>query len=48
VPARLVRLALRSQSTLVLGSRRVAPARAEAAGYVFRYPDLDQALADVV
>jgi uncharacterized protein (TIGR01777 family) len=48
VPAWLVRLALRGQSTLVLGSRRVAPARAEAAGYVFRYPDLDQALADVL
>jgi uncharacterized protein (TIGR01777 family) len=48
VPGWLVRLALRGQSTLILGSRRVIPARAEAAGYVFRYPDLDQALADVV
>lgn len=48
IPAWLMRVALRGQATLVLGSRRAIPARAEAAGYVFRFPDLDQALADVV
>jgi hypothetical protein len=48
VPAWAIRLALRGQATLVLGSRRVVPARAEAAGYVFRYADLDAALADVL
>ncbi len=34
----------RGQSTLVLGSRRVWPARALAAGYRFRYPQLEDAL----
>ncbi len=47
-PALLLRLVLRDEATLVLDSRRVAPAAALAAGYVFRYPDLDQALADVL
>jgi uncharacterized protein (TIGR01777 family) len=48
VPAWLIRLVLRGQSTLVLGSRRAVPARALAAGYVFLYADLEQALADVL
>ena len=47
-PAWAIRLALRDQATLLLGSRRVVPARAEAAGYVFRYADLDDALADAL
>jgi uncharacterized protein (TIGR01777 family) len=48
VPAWPIRLVLGGESTLVLGSRRAVPARALAAGYVFQYPDLDQALADVL
>jgi uncharacterized protein (TIGR01777 family) len=48
VPALLIRAALWGQATLVLGSRRAVPARLRAAGYVFLYPELDQALADVL
>jgi uncharacterized protein (TIGR01777 family) len=48
VPAWLIRLVLWGQATLVLGSRRAVPARALAAGYVFLYPDLDEALAEVL
>jgi uncharacterized protein (TIGR01777 family) len=48
VPGWLIRLVLWGQATLVLGSRRAVPARALAAGYVFLYPDLEQALADVL
>ena len=47
-PAWAIRLALRDQSTLVLGSRRVVPARALSAGYRFDQPTLDEALADVL
>jgi uncharacterized protein len=43
-PAWLVRLVLRDMATLALGSRRVWPARALAAGYRFRTPSLDAAL----
>jgi NAD dependent epimerase/dehydratase family enzyme len=32
----------------LLGSRRVAPARAIALGYTFRYPKIDPALDDVL
>jgi uncharacterized protein (TIGR01777 family) len=46
-PAFLLRLVLRDESVLALGSRRVIPAKAESAGYVFRFPDLDAALAEV-
>jgi len=48
VPGWVLRLAMRDQATLVLGSRRVVPARALAAGYSFRYPTLDLALADAL
>jgi len=48
VPAWAIRLALRGQATLILDSRRVAPARAVAAGFRFRHPGLDAALADVL
>jgi uncharacterized protein (TIGR01777 family) len=47
-PAWALRLALRDQATLLIGSRRVAPARALAAGYRFRHPAIDEALADVL
>jgi hypothetical protein len=44
-PATPIRIALGKQATLVLGSRRVAPARALSLGYVFEQPDLEVALA---
>lgn len=47
-PAWLVRLVLGEQSVLLLGSRRVAPARATALGHAFRYPAIDRALEDVL
>ena len=47
-PGWAIRLALRDQATLLLGSRRVVPARALAAGYRFQHPTLDEALADVL
>lgn len=43
-PALPVRLLLGGMATLVLGSRRVVPARAIAAGYAFQRPNLDEAL----
>lgn len=43
-PAWLIRLVFGRQSTLALGSRRVWPAKALAAGYVFRRPRLEDAL----
>ncbi len=48
VPARLVRLVLGEQAVLLLGSRRVAPARAHELGFEFRYPSMDAALGDVL
>jgi uncharacterized protein (TIGR01777 family) len=44
VPAWLLRLVLRGEATLLLGSRRVAPAKLEAAGFTFQYPELEAAL----
>jgi uncharacterized protein (TIGR01777 family) len=43
-PAWIVRLVLRDQSTLALGSRRIWPAKALASGYVFRRPRLEDSL----
>jgi uncharacterized protein (TIGR01777 family) len=43
-PAWVVRLVLRDQSTLALGSRRIWPAKALASGYVFRRPRLEDSL----
>jgi uncharacterized protein (TIGR01777 family) len=43
-PAWAVRLVLRDQSTLALGSRRIWPAKALASGYVFRRPRLEDSL----
>jgi uncharacterized protein (TIGR01777 family) len=44
MPGWLLRLALGEQSTLILGSRRVVPARLLAAGFEFEYRDLETAL----
>jgi uncharacterized protein (TIGR01777 family) len=43
-PAWVVRLMLRDQATLALGSRRIWPAKALASGYVFRRPRLEDSL----
>ena len=43
-PAWIVRLVLGDQATLALGSRRIWPARAIAAGYAFKQPVLEEAL----
>jgi uncharacterized protein (TIGR01777 family) len=45
VPSFAIRLALRGQATLALGSRRVAPARALELGYCFRHDDIVEATA---
>ena len=47
VPAPLLRLAVGELSTVLLASVRAVPRRAEAAGYEFAYPHLDQALQQV-
>ena len=47
-PAWLVRLAMRDQSTLILGSRRVVPARLLEIGVPFAFANLDAALRDVL
>jgi uncharacterized protein len=44
VPAWILRIVLGDQSTLALGSRRVRPAKALAAGYTFQRPILEDAL----
>ena len=46
-PAWLVRLVLGEQAVLLLGSRRVAPARALEVGYDFRYRTIDDAFDEV-
>jgi uncharacterized protein len=43
-PGWIVRLLLRDQATLALGSRRTWPAKALAAGYIFQRPRLEDAL----
>ncbi|MEW5991579.1 MAG: TIGR01777 family oxidoreductase [Chloroflexota bacterium] len=48
VPAWSLRLVLGEQSTLILGSRRVAPARLEHIGFRFRYRELESALRDTL
>ena len=48
VPAWLVRVVLRGQASLPLGSRRIAPARALARGYRFEWTNLGDAMADVL
>ncbi len=44
VPGWLLRLVLRGEATLLVGSRRVAPAKLTAAGFEFAYHDLERAL----
>jgi uncharacterized protein (TIGR01777 family) len=48
VPAPLIRLVMREESILALGSRRILPARATELGYRFLYPNLDEALAEAL
>ena len=48
VPAPLINLALGSQSELLLHGRRAAPAKAQAAGYTFRFGDLHEALENLL
>lgn len=47
-PAFMLRLLLGEMSILLLGGQHLHPQRAIAAGYSFRYSDLDTALADVL
>jgi len=48
VPATAIRLLMGEASVLVLGGQRALPKRLEAAGFAFRWYDLDEALADVI
>lgn len=48
MPAPVLRLALGEMSQLMLGGQRAYPRRLEEQGFVFRYPRLEQALADLV
>ena len=48
VPAPLIRFAMREESILALGSRRVLPARATELGYRYLHPDLDEALVEAL
>ena len=47
-PAAAIRLLMGESSVLVLGGQRALPKRLEAAGFAFRWYDLDEALADVL
>lgn len=48
IPAWVLRMVLREEATLLLGSRRVRPARLLESGYSFRFPDLHDALRDAL
>jgi len=48
VPAAAIRLLMGESSILVLGGQRALPKRLEAAGFGFRWYDLEEALADVL
>lgn len=48
VPAMVIRFLMGEASTLVLGGQRALPKRLDAAGYGFRWYDLEEALSDVV
>ncbi|AMG91274.1 TIGR01777 family oxidoreductase [Citrobacter amalonaticus] len=48
VPATVIRLLMGESSVLVLGGQRALPKRLEAAGFPFRWYDLEEALADVI
>ena len=48
IPGWVLRLLLREEATLLLGSRRVVPGKLLAAGYTFRYADLEAALREAL
>ena len=48
VHATAIRLLMGEASVLVLGGQRALPKRLEAAGFTFRWYDLEEALGDVV
>jgi uncharacterized protein (TIGR01777 family) len=48
IPAALLKLVLGEMSGLLLFSAQVVPDRLHAAGFTFRFPDLDEALKDLV
>ncbi|MBJ9162250.1 TIGR01777 family oxidoreductase [Citrobacter farmeri] len=48
IPATVIRLLMGESSVLVLGGQRALPKRLEAAGFPFRWYDLEEALADVI
>lgn len=48
VPATAIRLLMGESSVLVLGGQRALPKRLEAAGFTFRWYDLDEALGDIL
>ncbi len=48
VPAAAIRLLMGESAVLVLGGQRALPKRLEAAGFAFRWYDLDEALKDVL
>ncbi len=48
VPATVIRLLMGEASVLVLGGQRALPKRLEAAGFAFRWYELEEALGDVV
>ena len=48
VPAWVLQLALGEMSVLLLGGQRLQPRRAQEAGFVFRYPELGGALAQLM
>ncbi|MBE0126960.1 TIGR01777 family oxidoreductase [Citrobacter amalonaticus] len=48
VPATVISLLMGESSVLVLGGQRALPKRLEAAGFPFRWYDLEEALADVI
>jgi hypothetical protein len=48
VPKLALRLLLGEMSDMLLASQRVAPAAAEAAGFEFQHPQLEEALADLL
>jgi NAD dependent epimerase/dehydratase family enzyme len=47
-PAAAIRLLMGESAVLVLGGQRALPKRLEAAGFGFRWYDLEEALADVL
>lgn len=48
VPAPAIRLLMGESSVLVLGGQRALPKRLEAAGFTFRWYDLEEALGDIL